>query len=188
MMKDYYEILDFWFEELEPDDWFRKDSKLDDKIRNKFEHVYNDITCGRYNHLMNSPKGTLAIIIVLDRFSRNMFRDTEKMFSFDLMALKLTKHAIKNKFDKELEPIERLFLYMPFMNSEELEHQNKCIKLFEKLAKEEKEIESNLNLVKKNISIIERFGRFPHRNEVLERPSTQEEIKFLKQFRTGFPI
>ena len=185
-MDDYYEVIDFWFDYLEPRQWFEKNKKIDDKIRDKFLNLYTDITCGRCREWTKSPKGVLAIIIVLDQFSRNMFRETSKMYSFDMMALNLAKNALEEGFDKELTPIERTFLYMPFMHSEDLEDQYRCVILFEKLVNEDEKFEKNLEFAKAHRDIILKFKRFPHRNEILDRTSTPLEKEFLKQENSSF--
>lgn len=185
-MEEYVKVLDFWFEELTPEQWFKKDPNLDNLIRDKFEDLYSSITCGGYLQWRNNPFSLLAKIIVLDQFSRNMFRDTQKMFTFDMLALNLAKLGIDRGFDKELSFEERAFMYMPFMHSEDIEDQNKCVELFKELAKEDSKYENNLNFAIRHKEIIEQFNRFPHRNEILERPSTSQEIEFLKKPNSSF--
>ncbi|WP_413612719.1 DUF924 family protein [Bdellovibrio sp. HCB-110] len=141
-------VLDFWFEEIDPSFWFMKDDLFDQQIRSRFSKTYDDVIAGKTSLWRNTPQGRLAEVIVLDQFSRNMFRDTAKAFSGDELALHLAQEAV------------RLF------SQKGLENNYK----FELLHKE----------------IIDRFGRYPHRNKILGRVSTPEEIEFLKKPGSSF--
>lgn len=175
------DVLTFWFEELSPTQWWQKDDKLDKSIHKKFEKLHHQaIQCELYQW-RNSAKGRLAEIIVLDQFSRNMFRDTAKAFSQDPLALSLAQQAIAIGADTELDAVERSFLYMPFMHSESLIiHQQACL-LFKANGNE-----SNYQFELKHFDIINKFGRYPHRNNILNRKSTIEEIDFLTQPNSSF--
>ncbi|MBF8302770.1 MAG: hypothetical protein HW396_1051, partial [Candidatus Dadabacteria bacterium] len=148
---------------------------------------------GKLKSWENTPRGTLALIILLDQFSRNIYRGTAKAFSQDSLALYVCLRGIEKGFDKRLHPVERLFLYMPLEHSEDLEMQKKSVEYFsmlEKLFPAPPSLASMVSEFKKyagmHYVIIERFGRFPHRNEILGRKSTPEEIEFLKQPGSSF--
>jgi uncharacterized protein (DUF924 family) len=149
-------ILKFWFEEIDPSLWWSKNDELD-------------------------AAGRLAEIIVLDQFSRNMFRDSPLSFANDSLALALSQEAISAGADQSLSPIQRSFLYMPFMHSESLIIHEIAMDLYQKNG-----IQSNLDFEIKHQDIIKRFGRYPHRNKILGRASNKAEIEFLKQLGSGF--
>jgi uncharacterized protein (DUF924 family) len=178
---NYKDILDFWFNTLSPTDWWKKDNNLDNLIKDKFLELHTQASRGELFEWRSSPLGSLAEIIVLDQFSRNIFRDTLKSFSFDGMALLLAQVAIQNKFDMELELMHRGFLYMPFMHSESVFIHKKAKQLFSQA-----QMEDDYEFELKHAAIIERFGRYPHRNAILGRQSTHEEIEFLKQPNSSF--
>lgn len=174
-------ILQFWFEELSSKQWWDKDNALDKRIHDRFKAIHQQASRCELYQWRNSAKGRLAEIIILDQFSRNMFRDTPQSFAQDSLALALSQQAIAVGADKELNPIERSFLYMPFMHSESLLiHQQAC------LLYKANGIDSNYQFELKHIKIIEKFGRYPHRNTILNRPSSAEEVKFLSQPDSSF--
>jgi len=189
------EILEFWFGKLESDNyfpkeksviWFRKSEETDQLIRDRFEKTLLEVKQGATQDWDATPRGTLALIILLDQFSRNMYRDSPKAFERDPIALELSLKGMRQEQEQPLRPLERIFFYMPLMHSEKLEDQKQCIACFEKLleicpSELRKMVENNLDYAHKHCVIIERFGRFPHRNEVLGRTSTPEETEFLKQ-------
>jgi uncharacterized protein (DUF924 family)/uncharacterized protein (DUF1499 family) len=173
-------ILDFWFQN--ESNWFKKSDYFDDIIKAQFLAVHNLITKNKFNHWKSKPQSLLAMIIALDQFSRNMFRDTQHMFRSDKQALSLAKFALEKNWDKEFDNEKyRTFFYMPLMHSESIEDQSLCIKLFE-----ESTLKQSLEFAKKHRDIIAKFGRFPHRNNILGRVSTPEEIEFLKQEGSSF--
>lgn len=184
-MENYNKILDFWFEELSPSDWFKKNEELDMKIKDKFLEIYEKGKEKQLESWLEKPDSSLALIILLDQFPRNMFRDTKQMFQTDSLALEYSKDSIKKNFDKEIEK-GKAFFYMPLMHSENLEDQKECLKIFEELSKEDNSYRENVKFAKMHLDIIERFGRFPHRNKTLNRESTKEEIEFLKQPNSSF--
>ena len=165
-------VLTFWFQTLTPSDWFTKSDDLDRRITEQFEALYYQIVAGETSHWRDSPSGRLAEIIVLDQFTRNMFRGTPKSFSADGQALMLAQEAVRVGDDQKLDPVERGFLYMPYMHSESPLVHEKALELFRDL--------SNLNFEIKHKAIIDQFGRYPHRNEVLGRSSTPQEIEWMK--------
>ncbi len=172
----YIEILNFWFDEIEKSMWWIKNEDFDQLIIERFMQIHNEANSCELYDWRKSAKGRLAEIIVLDQFSRNMFRDESRSFASDSLALALSQEAISLNLDSELNDIERSFLYMPFMHSESLRIHKVAVELFKKNG-----IESNYEFEIKHRDIIERFGRYPHRNSILGRVSTKEEIAFLKQ-------
>jgi uncharacterized protein (DUF924 family) len=176
------DILAFWFEELEPKQWFEKDLALDTEIRNRFFAIHEKARQCELSAWRENPSGRLAEVIVLDQFSRNFFRDTPRAFAYDSLALALSQEAIRMNDDQKITPSERVFLYLPFMHSESKIIHEKAVELFSSL----KGFEANLEYELKHKAIIDRFGRFPHRNEVLGRVSTTEELAFLKTPGSSF--
>jgi uncharacterized protein (DUF924 family) len=175
------EVVRFWFEELSPKDWYRKDKALDAEIKKRFAAIYDALKSGMPANWLATPKGWLAAIIVLDQFPRNMFRDDPRAFATDAAALALSKRAIAEGIDMKLAPEERAFVYMPFQHAENAADQARSIELFTALGNS-----SNLDFALRHKAIVDRFGRFPHRNAVLGRASTEEESAFLKQPRSSF--
>ncbi|MEO6422884.1 MAG: DUF924 family protein [Candidatus Nitrotoga sp.] len=171
----YREILKFWFEETEPAQWWKKDKNFDRIIVDRFSELHQRATRCEFFEWRKDDQGRLAEIIVLDQFSRNIFRGSPLSFSQDALALALSQEAISTGADKALSPVERSFLYMPFMHSESIKIHELAVKLFRQDG-----IKSNLDFELKHKAIIERFGRYPHRNSILGRKSTQEEIEFMK--------
>jgi uncharacterized protein (DUF924 family) len=174
-------ILKFWFETLKPKDWFRRDEMVDNKIVAKFGHVYEQLKSGVPGSWLGSPQGYLAAILVLDQFPRNMFRDDQRAFITDPAALALAKRAIAEGYDMKLPPEQRAFLYMPFQHAEDADDQARSIELYTALGNP-----LNLDFALRHQAIIERFGRFPHRNEVLGRTSNAEELAFLQEPGSSF--
>lgn len=177
------DVLDFWFKEASGK-WFSKDETFDAKIRERFSDTYEKIVRDETRDWRKTPEGRLAEILVLDQFSRNMFRGTTKAFAADELALSLAEEAVKAGDDKKLSPRERHFLYMPFMHSESREAHKKAFWLFLKLALVTFNWGAFLYEIKHK-KIIDRFGRYPHRNAILGRASTPEEIEFQKTHK-GF--
>ncbi|MBD2015052.1 DUF924 domain-containing protein [Microcoleus sp. FACHB-53] len=186
------EILDFWFGQ--PDAagygksrkiWFIKNPEFDEEVRSRFFPTYQQAAAGELDSWKASPQACLALIILLDQFPRNLFRGQPQAFATDSQALAYAKHAVANDFDKELLPIQRQFIYLPFEHSENLTHQHQCLELFSTL-KDEPECVSSVDYAHRHFKVIERFGRFPHRNEILGRESTPEEAEFLKQPGSSF--
>ncbi|NES99887.1 MAG: DUF924 domain-containing protein [Sphaerospermopsis sp. SIO1G2] len=180
-------ILEFWFGHLDQPGygkprsiWFDSEPEFDQKIRDNFLEYYQKAAAGILDDWMNTPETCLGLILLLDQFPRNMFRGTLEAFATDWEALSVAQHAIAQGFDRELLPVQRWFIYLPFEHSENLAHQRQCVKLFQQLSHDPdstKAIESAF----KHLQIISRFGRFPHRNHILGRTSTPEEKEFLEQ-------
>lgn len=174
-------VLDFWFKELTPQQHFEKNEALDREISNRFLKVHDQVAKGETFNWRQTPQGRLAEIIILDQFSRNMFRGTPQSFAFDNLALILAQEAILHKMNQKLTPDERAFLYMPFMHSESsLIHQEGLV-LFDQPG-----LESFLDYEQRHYDIIKEFGRYPHRNEILGRESTEKEKEFLLQPNSSF--
>ncbi|WP_144393931.1 DUF924 family protein [Pleionea sediminis] len=178
---NYSEVLNFWFDEIEPKSWWQKSNEFDRLITERFGHVHTAATLGELYEWRVTPKGRLAEIIVLDQFSRNIYRNNAKSFLFDTVALVLSQEAINCGDDKKLETHQRLFLYMPFMHSESKVIHEKAVELFS-----EPGLEGNLDFEMRHKAIIDRFGRYPHRNIVLGRESTAEEVEFLQEPGSSF--
>ena len=177
-------ILDFWFKEITPSMWWQKDLSFDEKIKQRFGELHQAATTCELNELnewTTTAQGYLAQIIILDQFSRNIYRDTAMAFASDPQALTLSQEAIKQGFNKSLSATERTFLYMPFMHSESLSIHETAVKLYENNG-----IQNNLDFELQHKKIIEQFGRYPHRNDILGRKSTQDELDFLQQPNSSF--
>lgn len=175
------DIIQFWFHELEPKDWWRKSDKFDRSIQNRFGQYHQASVLGELFEWRETAKGLLAEVIILDQFSRNIFRDSAKAFAQDAQALTLAQFAVAQGLDKELSLIERQFLYMPYMHSESKPIHELAVDLFKSLGPEH-----GYDFELKHKAIIDRFGRYPHRNSILGRPSTAEEEAFLKQPGSSF--
>ena len=177
----YEQVLTFWFDEIGASKWWTKDDEFDLLISQRFSSLHERATrCELFSWRKNA-KGRLAEIIILDQFSRNMFRNSPRSFANDSLALALSQEAILVKADKELTPVEKSFLYMPFMHSESLEIHEIAIRLYK-----ENGIQSNLDFEIEHKHVIDTFGRYPHRNLILGRESTLEEKKFLSQGGSKF--
>lgn len=175
------QVLDFWFNQLEAKDWFVTNQEVDDAIRDQFGDLLKQASQAELFTWRVTPEGRLAEIIVLDQFSRNIYRNTPLAFSQDPLALGLAQEAIRLEADKSLTTIERSFLYMPFMHSESAAIHKQAVVLFSQPG-----MENNYDFELKHKLIIDRFGRYPHRNVILSRESTTEEIDFLSQPGSSF--
>ncbi len=167
-------ILDFWFNEVTPEQWWIKSDAFDQWITQRFGSLLLAAERCELYAWRETAKGRLAEIIVLDQFSRNIYRDTPRAFANDPLALGLAQTAVALKADLALEPSEKAFLYMPYMHSESPMIHTLAVSLFS-----QKDMEASLNFEYQHKTIIDRFGRYPHRNDILDRPSTPEEIAFL---------
>lgn len=190
-------VLKFWFGDLKegevPADelrkmWWTKDEVIDEYIRSNFGSDLVRAKNGELSGWEDTPKGTLALIILLDQFSRNIYRGTPEAFSQDMRALGIALGGIGKGFDEELHPVERVFFYMPFMHSEDLNIQRKSLQLFESLERSfnsppklAEMFSQNRKYAERHYEIIESFGRYPHRNKILGRESIDVELEFLKK-------
>lgn len=186
------QILDFWFGRPDESDygkqrsfWFSKKLEFDQEVQNRYSRDYEKAVAGQLDHWRDAPRSCLALILLLDQFPRNMFRGTAKAFASDPQALSVAQHAVANGFDQELLTVQRWFVYLPFEHSENLADQRQCTKLFASLSDDPDSI-STIDYAVHHRSVIERFGRFPHRNKILGRATTPEEAEFLKQPGSSF--
>lgn len=177
----YQDVIEFWFEEIKPAQWWKKDADFDALITARFADLHAQAARCELYAWRATALGRLAEILVLDQFSRNMFRDQPEAFATDTLALALAQEAVATGVDSALTPVQRSFLYMPYMHSESLLIHQQAVILYERNG-----IEENLKFEIKHKEIIERFGRYPHRNSILDRESTPEEIEFLKQPGSSF--
>lgn len=169
------EVLHFWFEELSEQDWFRGSALVDEKCRARFGPLYARLKNNPPQSRDADARTLLAAVIVFDQFPRNMFRRTPEAYGTDNHALALARAAVASGKDRSLSPVQRQFVYMPFMHSEDLTAQAESMRLFGELGTPE-----NMKYARHHHDVIERFGRFPHRNAILGRRSTAEELEFLK--------
>jgi uncharacterized protein (DUF924 family) len=175
------DILHFWFDELSNKQHFTKDPALDATIRQRFGATLEAAARCELFGWRGTPQGRLAEIVVLDQFSRNIFRDTARAFAQDPLALVLAQELVTSGLDQALTPTQRAFAYMPYMHSESPVVQAESVRLFGQAG-----LESNLNFALRHQAIVVRFGRFPHRNAILGRPSSAEEIAFLNEPGSSF--
>jgi uncharacterized protein (DUF924 family) len=175
------EIVHFWFAELSRKDWFRKDEALDSTIASRFGAIYHELRAGVPASWLDTPEGYLAAILVLDQFPRNMFRGDARAFATDEAGLALAKQAIAEGLDSKLTRYQRIFLYMPFQHSEDRDDQARGIALYAMLGKP-----ANLDFALRHQAVVDRFDRFPHRNAILGRASTEEERTFLTEPGSSF--
>ena len=178
---EYEEVLDFWFKEIEPQQWWAVDRAFDARLRGRFLPLLDRGARGELFAWRVTPLGRLAEVIVLDQFSRNIYRNTPGAFSQDPMALALSQEAVSAGGLRHLEPMERAFLLMPYMHSESAMVHGEAERLFREWAPQ-----GSYEFELRHKAIIDRFGRYPHRNLVLGRASTPEEEAFLKQPGSSF--
>ncbi|MFQ5954810.1 MAG: DUF924 family protein [Kiloniellales bacterium] len=173
-MTQVAEILDFWFALEAEARWFETDAAFDQEIGERFRADYERAAGGGLADWQSSPEGVLALILLLDQFPRNMFRGTARAFATDDAAAEVAERAIADGFDHGLSAAQCRFLYMPFQHSESLARQRRSVELFRRL-----NLPKSLDYAERHLRVIERFGRFPHRNKTLGRTSTPEEEAFL---------
>lgn len=180
-MSTYADVIDFWFHEIDSAQHWKKDLAFDQLINERFGELHHQAVLCELYEWRALPQGRLAEIIILDQFSRNMYRDTALSFAYDAQALTLAQEAVALEVDAELNSLERTFLYMPYMHSESLKVHEVAVELFTRNG-----IENNLDFEIRHKKIIEQFGRYPHRNKILGRESTPNEVEFLKQPGSSF--
>ena len=180
------EVLAFWFgREDEPgygefrEAWFRKDPEFDQQVQERFGPLYERAAAGELDGWREEARSCLALVICLDQFPRNMFRGDGRTHATDDKALKTARYALERALDRELPPFQRVFVYMPFMHSESVEDQRRSVELFGRLA-EKPGAPDLTSYAVGHMEIVERFGRFPHRNVILGRETTPEEAEFLQ--------
>lgn len=185
-------VLAFWFgKEGDPDwgqprhDWFNKSDAFDQACRDGFLDLHEQAARGDLDDWMASAEGSLALLILLDQLPRNMFRGTPRMYDSDSKALAIAEHAIDNDFDQGLTDVQKLFMHLPFEHAEDLDHQKRHL-AYVMANFHGSRRDKSLEAASRHLEIIERFGRFPHRNEILGRTSSDEEIEFLKEPNSSF--
>jgi uncharacterized protein (DUF924 family) len=184
-------ILNFWFGEADENgtfkhrkEWFTKNPAFDQQVR-QFQSTYEQGATGQFDTWMDSPQGCLALVLLLDQFPRHLFRGQPKSFATDAKALSIAQVALSRGFDQQLLPVQRFFLYMPLEHSENPEHQNQSVSLFHQFS-ENPDLRDNYDYAIRHRDVIDRFGRFPHRNQILGRSPTPQEVEFLKQPGSSF--
>ncbi|MDH3579487.1 MAG: DUF924 domain-containing protein [Hyphomicrobiales bacterium] len=169
-------VLKFWFDDVQPEQWWKQDDQVDKTVREQFSILHEKLASTVPADWLETARGRLAAVIVLDQFPRNLFRGSPKAFESDAKALALAEDAVNLGFDKALTKDERVFLYLPFEHSEDAQAQARSIALFEELGDQ-----GYLDFARKHKLVLDRFGRFPHRNAVLGRKTTDDEREFLEQ-------
>lgn len=176
---DASDVLNFWFGQ-DRKAWFEKNPVFDEEIRQRFGPLYELGAAGKLNDWKQTPSACLALVVLLDQFPRNMFRDTARAFSGDVLALEAANHLVASGYDRGMSQDERMFAYLPFEHSESLADQQRSCELMQPLGEEAHRYAA------RHKEIIDRFGRFPHRNAALGRESTPGEIEFLEQPGSAF--
>lgn len=190
-MIDPRSVIDFWYAPRARALWFEKDKAFDDEIRQRFGAAVHAAQMGELDSWTATQMGTLALLILLDQMARNIYRGQAKAFLGDARALAIADAAIKRDLDKGLPFDQRRFFYLPFEHAEDMANQDRSIDLFTRLYEEapgtdRENAEVQLDYAHRHRDIIKRFGRYPHRNEALGRPSTDDEIAFLKTPGSSF--
>ncbi len=174
------DLLNFWFDELKPEDWFSGNPTVDTRIRDRFAALYDRLCESIPDEAFKDPRTALAAIILYDQFSRNLFRGSAKAFETDALALSIARHALDNDFEAQMTKNEKTFLYLPFEHSEVLADGERSVSLFAGLGDP-----MLSDYAVEHRDILARFGRYPHRNKPLERENTADEVAFLKEHK-GF--
>lgn len=171
----FEELLDFWFSPAIRPHWFDSTPQLDAQIRERFETLWRSGAQGGLRSWEQTPRGALALVILLDQLPLNMYRGQAQSFATEALARAVATRALANGFAQQLQPDEQAFLFMPFMHSEDLNDQDRAVALYEGAG-----LAHNLKFARHHRELIRRFGRFPHRNAVLGRPNTEEELAYLR--------
>jgi uncharacterized protein (DUF924 family) len=186
-------VLDFWFgapgsalHGTNRPEWFRKDPAFDAEIRSRFGATIEQALRGELEGWAGATDSALAHVVVLDQFTRNCFRDTPRAFAGDARALAAARAMVGTRQDEAVPPLQRAFVYLPFEHAEGIAMQDEALRLYGRLAAIAPETAGSLDYARRHHAVIQRFGRFPHRNAILGRQSTAEEIEYLKQPGSGF--
>jgi uncharacterized protein (DUF924 family) len=199
-MESAASICEYWFGRGENDLqvareksslWWSKNESVDVEIAARFEETLRACEEGNLDHWSGKPQGLLALILLVDQFPRNIYRETPQSFAYDVLALKWCNLGLSGGLFERLRPIEQVFCYLPLEHSESLADQQKSVELYQALmervsAEMRESFAGYVDFAKKHLAIVERFGRFPHRNKILGRPSTEEEITFLNEPGSSF--
>jgi uncharacterized protein (DUF924 family) len=187
------DVLSFWMGDGKSPRaaWFQKSDAFDESIRSRFEDAIDRASSGLLDAWADGPWGALALVVLLDQMSRNAFRGTPRSFAYDVRAREIATRAIDAGHDAQLAPLERAFLYMPLVHAEDRASQARAVALFEVLAASAPAeladyFKNSVKFARLHRDIVDRFGRFPHRNAVLGRASTPEEVAFLKEPGSSF--
>ncbi|WP_171130062.1 MULTISPECIES: DUF924 family protein [unclassified Ruegeria] len=180
------DVLSFWLDEIGPDGWYVQDDALDAQIRERFLATWQAACEGRFSLWLTYPSGTLAYIILMDQFPRNIFRGSAKAFSTDKAALAAAKAAVDRGWDLKIDEPARQFFYLPMMHSENLCDQERCVRLMHERMPNDGA--SNLLHARAHREVIRQFGRFPYRNEALERSTTQHEAAYVSNGGYGSTV
>jgi len=187
-MSDMEKLLSFWFGDAEPEKmathrgaWWAKDPEFDQRINVEFKGLFDQAVAGKLGAWKETPLGCVALVILLDQFPRNIFRTDERAFSMDEAARALTRYVLDKQFDHALPMGAKLFLYLPLEHSENLSDQRECLGLMKEMGDA-----GYVDFAQKHLDVIEKFGRFPHRNVLLGRKSTPAEEAFLKGPNSSF--
>ncbi len=185
-MDEFDRILDYWFGPPDSEEhgthremWYGGGPEIDAEIAERFDTLYQRAAAGELDHWRDQARSCLALILLFDQFPRNMFRGEPRSFATDAKAVEFARHAVERGYDRGLDPNTQQFYYLPFEHSEDIADQHRSVGLFRASADDERK-EENIGYAVQHLEIIERFGRFPHRNAILGRESTPEEIKFLQ--------
>lgn len=191
-MSEWQQILDFWFGAADTpmrgrmrEEWFKKSADFDAEIRQRFLRVYERAAAGGYAHWEAEAHSALALLIALDQFPRNMFRNDPRAFATAAQALRIASAAVAQGLDQQLPTLQRHFFYLPFEHAEDMASQQQSLRLFKSLSHDPQSATA-IDYAQRHYDAIARFGRFPHRNAVLQRVSTPEEIDFLRQPGSSF--
>ncbi|WP_299944695.1 DUF924 family protein [uncultured Ruegeria sp.] len=171
------EVLSFWLDEVGPEGWYLQDEALDARIRDKFLTMWKDAGEGKFSLWLTYPSGSLAYIILMDQLPRNMFRGSKQAFASDRAALAAAKCAVDKGWDLKIDEPARQFFYLPMMHSENLCDQERCVRLM--LERMPESGDSNLLHARAHREVIRKFGRFPYRNDALDRPTTEHEAAYV---------
>lgn len=185
------DVLEFWFDPAVEAHWFDRDDAFDAQVRERFGAALEAAAHDKLDEWSDTPEGWLALLIVLDQFSRNIYRDDARAWAYDAKAQRLALEGIARGDDQRLAPLQRLFVYLPLEHAEDLALQSHCVQLFGRLADQlpagqRAPFEGFLDYARRHHDVIERFGRFPHRNAVLGRPNTDAELAYLARPGSGF--
>jgi uncharacterized protein (DUF924 family) len=184
-------VLAFWFDPAQQPHWFSASPAFDGTLRSRFGNTFHLAAEGKLERWTDTPQGWLALLIVLDQFSRNLYRDDPRAWAQDRQAQRLALWGIKEAYDRQLPPTQRVFAYMPLEHAEDMRLQQHCVALFESLceqlpAEERHRYTGFLDYARQHQAVIARFGRFPHRNALLGRNCTPEELDYLAEPGAGF--
>jgi len=168
------DILTFWFSDKVEPLWFNSTPEFDSELKEQFEELYVAALAGNLSDWQNSAEGSVALVVILDQFPLNMYRGSPESFGGEAKAREIAKDAINKGFDSQINDVQKAFLYMPLMHSENIDDQDLSVSLFEAAG-----LKENLRFAKHHRDIVKRFGRFPHRNKILGRTSSQAELEYL---------